>query len=62
MFLDSQEIDWEATPAKAGKPSDYIELLIKETSQLHKILSKYLPESTVEVRSFCASARFERSL
>jgi hypothetical protein len=44
-----QEIDWEAPAPKPGKPSDHIEMLIKETTQLHKILSKYLPESTVEV-------------
>lgn len=43
-----QDIDWEATPEKDG-PRAYAELLVKETATLHKVLSKYLAISTVEV-------------
>ena len=46
----SQEIDWEATPSRDG-PRPYAEMLIKETATLHKVLSKYLAPSTVEVSS-----------
>ncbi len=41
-----QAIDWEATPTKAG-PNAYAELLVKETSTLHKVLSKYLSSQAV---------------
>ncbi|OCF43342.1 hypothetical protein I317_02780 [Kwoniella heveanensis CBS 569] len=43
-----REIDWEAEPAKDG-PRAYAEMLVKETATLHKVLSKYLAMSTVEV-------------
>lgn len=44
-----QEVKWEEAPAKNG-PNGYMELLIKETVTLHKVLSKYLPVNAVEVR------------
>ncbi|WRT65756.1 uncharacterized protein IL334_002704 [Kwoniella shivajii] len=43
-----REIDWEATSSKDG-PRPYAEMLVKETATLHKVLSKYLAGSTVEV-------------
>ncbi|KAL7424691.1 hypothetical protein Q5752_000375 [Cryptotrichosporon argae] len=43
-----REIDWEAQPAKDG-PRQYAEMLVKETATLHKVLSKYLAQQTVEV-------------
>ena len=43
-------IDWEATPQRDA-PNGYAELLVKETATLHKVLSKYLAQSTVEVSS-----------
>ncbi|WVQ93468.1 hypothetical protein IAU59_000542 [Kwoniella sp. CBS 9459] len=43
-----REIDWEVAPAKDG-PRAYAEMLVKETATLHKVLSKYLAASTVEV-------------
>jgi vacuolar protein sorting-associated protein 54 len=45
---DRQEIDWEASVEKAG-PHPYAEMLVKETATLHKVLSKYLAPSTVEI-------------
>lgn len=42
-------INWE-TP-KQGV-NDYMELLVKETVTLHKVLSRYLPIQVVEVRRF----------
>lgn len=47
-LTDVQDIDWEATPDKDA-PRGYAEMLVKETATLHKVLSKYLAESTVEV-------------
>jgi hypothetical protein len=32
--------------------NDYMEVLIKETATLHKVLSRYLAEPIVEVRDF----------
>ncbi|WVF65822.1 hypothetical protein IAT40_000559 [Kwoniella sp. CBS 6097] len=43
-----REIDWEVVPAKDGARS-YAEMLVKETATLHKVLSKYLAASTVEI-------------
>jgi vacuolar protein sorting-associated protein 54 len=41
-------VDWVA-PAPAGRPvSDYMELLVKETVTLHKVLSRYLALPVVE--------------
>ena len=45
-----QAIDWDAADQEA--PNAYSELLVKETATLHKVLSKYLAQSTVEVSSF----------
>ena len=43
-------INWDAPPAKPGV-NDYMELLVKETVTLHKVLSRYLSSAVVEVRS-----------
>lgn len=43
-----QEIQWDA-PAPGPGPNTYMEVLVKETVTLHKVLSKYLPAPTVEV-------------
>jgi vacuolar protein sorting-associated protein 54 len=45
-----QAVDWSAPKQGAG-PNDYMELLIKETVTLHKVLSRYLPIQVVEVRT-----------
>ena len=45
-----QAVDWEA-PAPASGVNGYMELLVKETVTLHKVLSRYLPAQTVEVRA-----------
>ncbi|KAG9041663.1 hypothetical protein FS837_011927 [Tulasnella sp. UAMH 9824] len=42
------EIQWDQPPAKAG-PNTYMEVLVKETVTLHKVLSKYLAEQSVEL-------------
>jgi len=42
-------IKWDAPPAKPGV-NDYMELLVKETVTLHKVLSRYLSSAVVEVR------------
>lgn len=42
-----REIDWEATPTRDG-PRQYVLMLTKETQTLHKVLSKYLSQATVE--------------
>lgn len=49
LSLILQEIDFEAPSKRPGKPNEYVELLVKETAQLHKILSRYLPDQVVEV-------------
>jgi len=43
------DIQWDQPPAKAG-PNPYMEVLVKETVTLHKVLSKYLSNPVVEVR------------
>lgn len=43
-----QSIDWDAPPANPGI-NDYMEVLVKETVTLHKLLSRYLPVAVVEV-------------
>lgn len=43
-----QSIDWDTPPANPGI-SDYMEVLVKETVTLHKLLSRYLPIPVVEV-------------
>lgn len=40
------------TPSKGGTNA-YMEMLVKETVTLHKVLSKYLTGPTVEVRDIC---------
>ncbi|KAH8984052.1 Vps54-like protein-domain-containing protein [Lactarius akahatsu] len=40
-------IRWDALPAKAGT-NEYMELLVKETVTLHKVLSRYLASAVVE--------------
>ena len=41
-----KKIDWDA-PSDAQAVSPYMETLVKETTTLHKVLSKHLPEITV---------------
>ena len=36
-------------PKEGGGVNDYMEVLVKETVTLHKVLSRYLPSSVVEV-------------
>ncbi|KAJ3904429.1 vacuolar protein sorting-associated protein 54 [Lentinula edodes] len=42
-----QTINWNVPPAGSGV-NDYIELLVKETVTLHKVLSRYLSAAVVE--------------
>jgi vacuolar protein sorting-associated protein 54 len=44
-----QAVNWEIPGVKPV--NDYMELLVKETVTLHKVLSRYLPLPTVEVSS-----------
>lgn len=41
-------MNWEV-PKQGGAVNDYMELLVKETVTLHKVLSRYLSAPTVEV-------------
>ena len=43
-----QGIDWDAPPANPGI-NNYMEVLVKETVTLHKLLSRYLSAPIVEV-------------
>lgn len=43
-----QAVDW-TVPKPGGGVNDYIEILVKETVTLHKVLSRYLSTSVVEV-------------
>ncbi|KAG9012078.1 hypothetical protein FRB94_011774 [Tulasnella sp. JGI-2019a] len=43
-----QEIQWDV-PAPGSGPNTYMEVLVKETVTLHKVLSKYLSGPTVEL-------------
>lgn len=45
-----QTVRWDI-PKEGGGVNDYMELLVKETVTLHKVLSRYLSVSVVEVRS-----------
>lgn len=45
--MEIKEIEWEETPEKDA-PRGYVEMLVKETATLHKVLSKYLSQQTVE--------------
>lgn len=45
-------VQWDR-PSPAGKQvNDYMELLVKETVTLHKVLSRYLASAVVEVGAF----------
>jgi vacuolar protein sorting-associated protein 54 len=44
-----QTVNWEITKQGDGV-NDYMELLVKETVTLHKVLSRYLSAPVVEVR------------
>ena len=41
-----KKINWDTTPSSDGV-SPYMDTLVKETTTLHKVLSKHLPEMTV---------------
>ena len=43
-----QTVKWDV-PKEGGGINDYMELLVKETVTLHKVLSRYLSISVVEV-------------
>ena len=43
-----KKIDWDSNPS-AQAVNSYMETLIKETTTLHKVLSKHLPEMTVQM-------------
>ena len=43
-----QSIDWDTPSANPGI-NDYMEVLVKETVTLHKLLSRYLSVPIVEV-------------
>lgn len=43
-----QAVKWDV-PKEGGGANDYMELLVKETVTLHKVLSRYLSLSIVEV-------------
>ena len=42
-----KKIDWDA-PADSPSVNTYMETLVKETATLHRVLSKHLPETTVQ--------------
>lgn len=44
-----QAVDWNI-PKPGGGVNDYMEVLVKETVTLHKVLSRYLSTPVVEVR------------
>lgn len=50
-----QGVNWEA-PKQNDGVHDYVELLVKETVTLHKVLSRYLAAPTVEVSWAVSSA------
>jgi vacuolar protein sorting-associated protein 54 len=43
-----KKIDWDATSTTNAGVNTYMETLIRETTTLHKVLSKHLPEATVQ--------------
>jgi hypothetical protein len=45
-----QAVKWDI-PKEGGGVNDYMELLVKETVTLHKVLSRYLSVTVVEVRT-----------
>ena len=46
--MTPQAVRWDV-PQEGGGVNDYMEVLVKETVTLHKVLSRYLPSSIVEV-------------
>jgi len=47
-------IDWNVTPTRTpGGANGYMEVLVRETVTLHKVLSRYLSAGVVEVRHYC---------
>ena len=42
-----KKVDWDSKPIQGISP--YMETLVKETATLHKVLSKHLPEMTVQM-------------
>ena len=50
-FLLKQTVDW-TVPKPGGGVNEYMEILVKETTTLHRVLSRYLALSVVEVRRF----------
>ena len=52
-----QTVDW-TVPKPGGGVNEYMEILVKETATLHKVLSRYLSPSVVEVRRFPFFASF----
>lgn len=51
-----QAVKWDV-PKEGGGVNDYMEVLVKETVTLHKVLSRYLPSSVVEVSQPTFQAR-----
>lgn len=43
-----QAVNWEVAPPEP-KVNDYMEMLVKETVTLHKVLTRYLSAAVVEV-------------
>ncbi|KAL2037802.1 hypothetical protein N7G274_009527 [Stereocaulon virgatum] len=43
-----KKVDWDA-PSASQAASPYMETLVKETTTLHKVLSKHLPDMTVQM-------------
>ena len=54
FFFFEQTVDW-TVPKPGGGVNEYMEILVKETTTLHKVLSRYLALSVVEVRRFLFS-------
>ena len=48
--LPLQAVDWTAAPNPEAPVNNYMIKLVEETTMLHKVLSRYLPSSIVEVR------------
>ena len=44
-----RKINWDATSPSPPAVSPYMETLVKETTTLQKVLSKHLPETTVQM-------------
>lgn len=50
IFLNIiKAIDWNEESTRNG-PNQYMEILVKETTTLHKVLNKYLPPEILQVR------------